>query len=203
LVQKSIKDAFTEKLLDIARQVRLGDPMDPETNVGPITTPPQYQKVLQYLEVARADGARCILGGKAATGPGLIGGQFVQPTIFTDVSNDMRIAQEEVFGPILSIIDFEDEEEAIRIGNDVAYGLVAGVWTKSIGRAIRMSKALHVGTVWVNTYRTYSYMVPFGGFKRSGIGRENGIEAVDEFLETKSVFISTIDNAPANAFVMR
>jgi len=203
LVQKSIKDAFTEKLLDIARQVRLGDPMDPETNVGPITTPPQYQKVLQYLEVARADGARCILGGKAATGPGLIGGQFVQPTIFTDVSNDMRIAQEEVFGPILSISDFEDEEEAIRIGNDVAYGLVAGVWTKSIGRAIRMSKALHVGTVWVNTYRTYSYMVPFGGFKRSGIGRENGIEAVDEFLETKSVFISTIDNAPANAFVMR
>ena len=203
LVQKSIKDAFTEKLLDIARQVRLGDPMDPETNVGPITTPPQYQKVLQYLEVARADGARCILGGKAATGPGLIGGQFVQPTIFTDVSNNMRIAQEEVFGPILSIIDFEDEEEAIRIGNDVAYGLVAGVWTKSIGRAIRMSKALHVGTVWVNTYRTYSYMVPFGGFKRSGIGRENGIEAVDEFLETKSVFISTIDNAPANAFVMR
>ena len=203
LVQKSIKDAFTEKLLDIARQVRLGDPMDPETNVGPITTPPQYQKVLQYLEVARADGARCILGGKAATGPGLIGGQFVQPTIFTDVSNDMRIAQEEVFGPILSIIEFEDEEEAIRIGNDVAYGLVAGVWTKSIGRAIRMSKALHVGTVWVNTYRTYSYMVPFGGFKRSGIGRENGIEAVDEFLETKSVFISTIDNAPANAFVMR
>ena len=203
LVQKSIKDAFTEKLLDIARQVRLGDPMDPETNVGPITTPPQYQKVLQYLEVARADGARCILGGKAATGPGLIGGQFVQPTIFTDVSNDMRIAQEEVFGPILSIIEFEDEEEAIRIGNDVAYGLVAGVWTKSIGRAIRMSKALHVGTVWVNTYRTYSYMVPFGGFKRSGIGRENGIEAVDEFLETKSVFISTVDNAPANAFVMR
>lgn len=203
LVQKSIKDAFTEKLVALARNVRLGDPMNPETNVGPITTPPQYQKVLHYLDVARADGARCILGGKPATGPGLGSGQFVEPTIFTDVSNQMRIAQEEVFGPVLSIIEFEDEAEAIRIGNDVAYGLVAGVWTKSIGRAIRMSKALHVGTVWVNTYRTYSYMVPFGGFKRSGVGRENGIEAVDEFLETKSVVISTLEGAPANAFVMR
>ena len=203
LVQESIHDAFVEKLLAVARTARMGDPMHPDTNVGPITTPPQYQKVLHYLDVARADGARCILGGKPAAGPGLVGGQFVEPTIFTDVRNDMRIAQEEVFGPILSIIEFEDEEEAIRLGNDVAYGLVAGVWTKSIGRAVRMSKALHVGTVWVNTYRTYSYMVPFGGMKRSGVGRENGIEAVEEFLETKSVIISTVESAPANAFVMR
>ena len=203
LVQKSIKDVFTEKLLSLARDVRLGDPMDPGTNVGPITTPPQYQKVLHYIDVAKADGARCILGGKPAVGPGLTGGQFVEPTIFTDVTNDMRIAQEEVFGPILSIIEFDDEEQAAHIGNDVAYGLVAGVWTKSIGRAIRMSKALNAGTVWVNTYRTYSYMVPFGGMKRSGVGRESGIEAVDEYLETKSVIISTLENAPRNAFVMR
>lgn len=203
LVQKSIKDEFTQALLRLARNVRLGDPMDPATNVGPIATPPQYQKVLHYFGVAIEDGARCILGGKPAIGPGLIGGQFVEPTIFTGVTNDMRIAQEEVFGPILSIIEFDTEEQAVRIGNDVAYGLVAGVWTKCIGKALRMSKALKVGTVWVNTYRNYSYMVPFGGMKRSGIGREHGIEAVDAYLETKSVMISTNDTAPVNAFVMR
>lgn len=203
LVQKSIKDAFVEKVLAIAREIQLGDPMDPKTNVGPIATPPQYEKVLRYLEVAAEDGARCVLGGKPATGPGLEGGQFVEPTVFDSVTNDMRIAQEEVFGPILSIITFEDEEEAIRLGNDIVYGLVAGVWTKGIGRALRMSKALEAGTVWVNTYRTYSYVVPFGGMKRSGLGREHGVESIEEFLETKSVVISTDDGAPANAFVMR
>ncbi|XFF02266.1 (Z)-2-((N-methylformamido)methylene)-5-hydroxybut yrolactone dehydrogenase (plasmid) [Bradyrhizobium guangxiense] len=203
LVQKSIRRAFTEKLLDLARQVRLGDPMDSQTNVGPIATPPQYQKVLDYIDVARKDGARCILGGRPATGPGLIGGQFIEPTIFADVTNHMRIAQEEVFGPILSIIEFETDGDAIEIANDVAYGLVAGVWTNSIGRAMRMSKALKAGTVWVNTYRAYSYMVPFGGMKRSGLGRESGIQAVDEYLETKSVFISTAADDTRNAFVMR
>jgi acyl-CoA reductase-like NAD-dependent aldehyde dehydrogenase len=203
LVHSSVKEAFTEKLLHVARSIRLGDPMDPQTNVGPIATPPQYQKVLQYIDIAEADGARCILGGKPATGPGLTGGQFIEPTIFADVTNNMRIAQEEVFGPVLSIIEFEDEEQAVQIGNDIAYGLVAGVWTKSIGRAMRMSKALHVGTVWVNTYRSYSYMVPFGGMKGSGLGREQGIEAINEYLETKSIMISTDDNAPANTFVQR
>jgi acyl-CoA reductase-like NAD-dependent aldehyde dehydrogenase len=203
LVHSSIKESFTEKLIELAATIRLGDPMDPNTNVGPIATPPQYEKVLQYIDIAHKDGARCVFGGKPATGPGLVGGQFVEPTIFVDVTNDMRIAQEEVFGPVLSIIEFSDEKEAVQIGNDVAYGLVAGVWTKSIGRALRMSKALHVGTVWINTYRTYSYMLPFGGTKHSGLGREHGIEAVDEFLETKSVVISTDDDAPTNAFVMR
>lgn len=203
LVQNSIKEAFTEKLLGIASGIRLGDPMDPATNVGPIATPPQYQKVLRYVDIATADGARCILGGKPAEGPGLTGGQFIQPTIFADVTNDMRIAQEEVFGPILSIIGFDDEEEAVQIGNDVAFGLVAGVWTKDIGRALRMSKALRVGNVWVNTYRAYSYMMPFGGTKRSGLGREGGIESVYEYLETKSVMVSTSGRSAANLFVMR
>ena len=115
----------------------------------------------------------------------------------------MRIAQEEVFGPVLSIIGFEDEAEAVKIGNGVAFGLAAGVWTGDIGRALRMSEALKAGTVWVNTYRSYSYMLPFGGMKRSGVGRENGIEAVHEFLETKSVMISTASASPMNAFVMR
>ncbi|MCQ4159909.1 aldehyde dehydrogenase [Roseomonas sp. GC11] len=203
LVQNSIKEAFTARLVAMASRIRLGDPMCPETNAGPIATPPQYQKVLDYIAVARSEGARCILGGKPAEGPGIRGGQFVEPTIFTDVRNTMRIAQEEVFGPVLSIIGFESEDDAVSIGNDVAYGLVAGVWTESIARAARLSKAMKVGTVWVNTYRSYSHMMPFGGMKKSGIGRESGIEAVHEYLETKSVFISTASLAPENPFVMR
>ncbi|MFM0004056.1 aldehyde dehydrogenase [Paraburkholderia dipogonis] len=203
LVQNSIKESFTERLIALARHVRLGDPMQPTTNVGPITTPAQYAKVLDYIEVARRDGARCILGGKPAVGPGLTGGQFVEPTIFTGVTNDMRIAQEEVFGPVLSVIGFDDEQHAVQLGNSVIYGLVAGVWTGNIGRAMRMTKALKAGTVWVNTYRAYSFMMPFGGMKMSGLGRENGIEAVHEFLETKSVFLSTSDKPAVNPFLQR
>lgn len=201
LVQNSIKDRFTERLVELARTARKGDPMLPDTNIGPVTTAPQYRKILDYIEIAKAEGARCILGGGPA--PGLPGGQFVEPTIFADVTPEMRIAREEVFGPVLSIIGFDDEAEAIRIGNDTIYGLAAGVWTKDIGRAVRMSAALKAGTVWVNTYRAVSYMMPFGGMKHSGIGRESGIEAVREYLETKSVWISTAQGAPANPFVMR
>jgi aldehyde dehydrogenase (NAD+) len=203
LVQNSIRDAFTEKLLAIAKTAKIGDPMQPDTNIGPVTTAPQYQKILDYIAIAKGEGARCLFGGGPAEGPGLTGGQFVQPTIFTDVTNQMRIAQEEVFGPVLSIIGFEDEAEAVEIGNDVIYGLAAGVWTSDIARAIRMSKALKAGTVWVNTYRAISYMMPFGGVKNSGIGRESGIEAIHEYLETKSVWISISDAPPGNPFVMR
>jgi acyl-CoA reductase-like NAD-dependent aldehyde dehydrogenase len=199
LVQNSIKEELTERLVAMARTARIGDPMQPETNIGPVTTPSQYRKILDYIEIAKGEGARLIVGG----GPSDAGPQFVQPTIFTDVTNDMRIAQEEVFGPVLSIIGFDDEEEAVRIGNDVIYGLAAGVWTQNIGRAHRMAKALKAGTVWVNTYRAVSYMMPFGGMKHSGLGRESGIEAIREYLETKSVWINTSDAAPGNPFVMR
>ncbi|MBR0671596.1 aldehyde dehydrogenase [Roseomonas soli] len=201
LVQNSIKERFTERLVELGRTARKGDPMLPDTNIGPVTTAPQYRKILDYIEIAKAEGARCILGGGPA--PDLPGGQFVEPTIFADVTPDMRIAREEVFGPVLSIIGFDDEAEAVRIGNDTIYGLAAGVWTKDIGRAVRMSAALKAGTVWVNTYRAVSYMMPFGGMKHSGIGRESGIEAVREYLETKSVWISTAQGVPANPFVMR
>ena len=203
LVQNSIKEQFVEKLLGIAKSAKIGDPMEADTNIGPVTTPPQYQKIMDYIDVAQEGGATLLHGGKPATGPGVKGTRFVEPTIFTDVTNDMRIAQEEIFGPVLSIIGFDDEEEAVRIGNDVIYGLAAGVWTQNIGRAVRMSKALKAGTVWVNTYRAISYMMPFGGMKKSGIGRENGMEAIQEFLETKSVWINTSEDAPANPFVMR
>jgi len=203
LVQNSIREEFTERLVEMAKTAKIGDPMQAETNIGPVTTAPQYQKILDYIDIAKGEGATCLFGGGPAEGPGLTGGQFVQPTIFTNVSNEMRIAQEEVFGPVLSIIGFEDEAEAIEIGNDVIYGLAAGVWTKDIGRAVRMSKALKAGTVWINTYRAVSYMMPFGGVKHSGLGRESGIEAIRGYLETKSVWINTSDAAPGNPFVLR
>lgn len=190
LIQNSIKEKFTERLLTAVRAIKLGDPMDNATQMGPIATEPQFRKVLEYIDIARAEGATCLLGGEADRSSGESGGKFVAPTIFTDVSNDMRIAQEEVFGPVLAIIGFEDEAEAVAIANDVDFGLAAGVWTKDIGRGLRMSEAIKAGTVWVNTYRAYSYSMPFGGMKRSGVGRESGIEAVHEFLETKSVMIS-------------
>ncbi len=203
LVQNSVKDEVIEKLVAIAKSAQIGDPMKADTNIGPVTTRPQYEKILSYIEVAKSDGATLLHGGKPASGPGLTGDQFIEPTIFCDVTNDMRIAQEEVFGPVLSVIGFDQEEDAIRIGNDVIYGLAAGIWTRDIGRAVRMSRALKVGTVWINTYRAISYMVPFGGMKNSGIGRENGIEAIHEFLETKSTWINTSDDYPSNPFIMR
>jgi acyl-CoA reductase-like NAD-dependent aldehyde dehydrogenase len=203
LVQNSIREAFTQRVVAMASRLKLGDPMRLDTEVGPIATPPQYQKALEYIELAKSEGARCVLGGGPATGPGLIGGQFVAPTIFTDVTNRMRIAQEEVFGPVLSIIGFDTEDEAIELGNDVIYGLAAGVWTRDAGRAIRMSKALHAGMVWVNTYRVYSCVVPIGGMKQSGLGRESGMAAINDYLETKSVMISTASGAPTNPFVQR
>ncbi len=202
LLQRPIQERFVERLVEVARSATIGDPMSPDTHVGPVTTEPQYRKVLDYIDIAKSEGANCVLGGGPYTGPGAKGHQFVQPTIFTNVSNNMRIAQEEVFGPVLAVIPFEDEADAVRIGNDVNFGLAAGVWTRDIGRALRMSEKLRVGTVWVNTYRAVSYTSPFGGYKRSGIGRESGLEAIKQYMQVKSVWIAQ-ETSVANPFVMR
>jgi len=202
LIHRPIHDQFVEKLLDLAKTARMGNPLELTTQVGPVTTQPQYEKVLDYIRIAKDEGAVCRLGGSPATRPECGTGWFVEPTIFTGVDPKMRIANEEVFGPVLSVIPFDDEEEAISIANGTVYGLAAGVWTKSIRRALIMSERLEAGTVWVNTYRAVSYMSPFGGYKRSGIGRESGIDAIREYLQTKSVWIDIAGNAP-NPFVLR
>jgi len=202
LIHRAIHDEFVERILALAKTARMGDPLDLSTQVGPITTQPQYEKVLDYIRIAKEEGAVCRLGGKKAGRSECGAGWFIEPTIFTGVRPEMRIANEEVFGPVLSIIPFDDEEEAIRIANGTVYGLAAGVWTTSIWRALMMSERLEAGTVWVNTYRAVSYMSPFGGYKRSGIGRESGSEAIREYLQTKSVWIDISGNSP-NPFVLR
>ena len=202
LLQDTIHDQFVEKLVAMAKMARLGDPGKLDTQVGPVTTPAQYQKILSYIDIAKGEGASCVLGGGPASKEEGGGKYFVKPTIFTGVNNKMRIAQEEVFGPVLSIIKFRDEEEAVTIANDIAYGLGAGVWTQSLKRATTMARRIRAGTVWVNTYRAVSFTMPFGGYKASGLGRENGMEAIDGYLQSKSVWINN-GAGGGNPFIMK
>jgi len=202
LLQRPIHDRFVEALVKIAAEARIGDPMNPETHVGPIATQAQFEKVLDYIDLAKREGAHCALGGGPYRGPGAQGGRFVAPTIFTGVHNRMRIAREEVFGPVLSIIPFDTEEQAFEIANDTPYGLAAGVWTSDIGRALRASEHLQAGTIWVNTYRVGGPSTPFGGYKRSGLGREGGTEALKEWVNTKTVWLCGRPDTK-NPFVMR
>jgi aldehyde dehydrogenase (NAD+) len=198
LVQESIHDALVSRLVEMTASAKIGEPLEPDTQIGPVTTEQQYQKVLDYIRIAKEEGASCAFGGERLDRAGW----FVQPTIFTNVTNRMRIAREEVFGPVLSIIKFKDEADALAIANDTEFGLGAGVWTRDMGRAFRMSEGLEAGTVWINSYRMLSVLMPFGGYKDSGEGRENGMDAIYANLETKSVFLN--HSAPiGNPFVMK
>jgi len=189
LVHDAVYDQVVDLLAERAEAIVVGDPRAEESQMGAIACRAQYDKVLHYVDVATGDGARLVAGGCRETVAGLENGLFVRPTIFADVTNDMRIAREEVFGPIATVLRFRDEAEAIAIANDTEFGLAAGVWTGSVARAHRVAGRLRAGTVWINNYRKTSYATPFGGFKQSGLGRENGADALREFTEEKSVWV--------------
>jgi aldehyde dehydrogenase (NAD+) len=189
LVQRKVYSEVAERLVERARRIRLGDPLDKHTQMGTAANEPQFERILAAIAKGKEQGAKVATGGRAATGEHLGRGFFVEPTIFTDVDNAMTLAREEIFGPVLSIIPFDTEEEAVAIANDTRYGLASGVWTTNLSRAMRMIEAIHAGTVWVNTYRAAQAMAPFGGYRDSGHGRERGVEAVNEYLQVKNVMI--------------
>lgn len=200
LVQDSIHDEVVRRLIDFIKSAKIGDPADLSTQIGPVATKPQFDKILSYIEIAKNEGAELAYGGKAR--PDIGSGRFIEPTIFTNVNNKMRVAQEEIFGPVLSVIRFHDDEEAVRIGNDIAYGLAAGVWTQSLKRTMYVTERLKAGTIYVNNYRATSFTSPFGGFKRSGLGRESGPDAIKDYLDTKTVWLSSDLDVP-NPFIRR
>jgi aldehyde dehydrogenase (NAD+) len=189
LAQREIHDELVRRVVERARTIKLGNPLEADTEMGPVAFQEQLDKILSYVDIGRAEGAHVAVGGERKRDPQYGDGFFMEPTVFTAVSNQMRIAQEEIFGPVLSVIPFDDEDEAVAIGNATEYGLGSGVWTRDVMRAHRVAHRLKAGTVWVNAYRMLTYNVPFGGYKSSGIGRENGMDAVREYLETKSVWI--------------
>ena len=188
-VDRSVHDEFLEVLKDKMAKYVPGDPLDEKTRLGPQVSSDQRDSIVAAIEAGKKEGANVFTGGSATTVDGK--GYFVEPTVLTDVRNDMSVAQEEIFGPVLSVISFEDEEEAVHWANKNCYGLASGVWTNNPARAHRVAAALEAGTVWVNTYNMFHPASPFGGFKESGFGRELGREGLEHYLETKSIWIST------------
>ncbi len=189
LVERSVHDRVVEGLVRRLAAVRLGDPLDPETQMGPQASKADLEHVLKYLDIGREEGAKIATGGgRHDIGTGR--GYFVQPTVFTGVHNRMRIAQEEIFGPVLSVIPFEGFDEAMRLANDIPYGLAAGVHTRDMGKALRASRELQAGMVWINAYGRFDPAASFGGYKLSGYGRELGPESLEAYTQTKTVWMS-------------
>ena len=191
LVQASIYDEVVAQLADRARSVKLGDPLDEASEMGTIACRPQYDKILRFIDLAQNEGAKLVAGGEIGQVRGFENGLFIQPTVFANVTNDMAIATDEVFGPVATVLRFDDEDDAVRIANDSQFGLAAGVWTNNVQRAHRVAGRLRAGTVWINNYRKTGYSTPFGGYKQSGLGRENGPNALLEYTEEKSVWVDT------------
>lgn len=189
-VQKGIYDKFVSELADRFRRIRVGLPWEETTQMGSQIDERQVKKILEYIEIGKQEGARLVCGGKKASAPRLEKGSFVEPTIFADVRNDMRIAQEEIFGPVVCIIPFTDEAEVIAMANDSVYGLGGAVWTRDINRALRVAKAVETGRMWINTYNALPAGTPFGGYKLSGIGRETDKTTMRHYMQTKNIYIN-------------
>jgi acyl-CoA reductase-like NAD-dependent aldehyde dehydrogenase len=190
LVQESLKDEFVHKLSEFTKSVKVGNPEDPSVTMGPVINESQLEKVVRYVHAGQEEGAKLVCGGGRLTGEGYDQGLYAQPTIFDAVDNEMSIAREEIFGPVLSVLTFKDADEALRIANDTIYGLASAVWTKDINTAFKMAKGIQAGTVWVNSYHSAGLPnMPYGGYKQSGIGRELGHEGLEEYLETKAIQI--------------
>jgi acyl-CoA reductase-like NAD-dependent aldehyde dehydrogenase len=188
-VEKSIHDGFVAKLAERVDAIALGDPRDKGTRMGPVVSAGQMDSVLGYIASGKSEGARIVAGGRRASEINGGKGYFVRPTVFDGVTPGMKIAREEIFGPVLAVLPFDDVDDVVAKANGTIYGLAAGVWTRDVAKAHKVARAIRAGTVWVNTYNLYDPALPFGGFKQSGFGRELGVEAIDGYLETKSVWI--------------
>jgi len=197
-VQRSIYESFVQKVAERTAAIRVGMPLDPKTHVGPHTSADQLAKTMQYIGIAQDEGARLVTGGNRPEG--LSRGYFVQPTLFADVDNRSRLAQEEVFGPVLAAIPFDDEDQVIAMANDVQYGLVGGLWTSDVSRAHRVAAQIQAGLVSVNTFRPTHWMLPYGGYKLSGFGRENGLAALHDYMEIKTIVVDLSPEMPADPF---
>jgi betaine-aldehyde dehydrogenase len=192
-VHSSIHDDFVGRLKARAEKMRIGDPMDPEIHVGALISAEHMEKVLAYVEMGREAGARVICGGGRPAD--IDRGYFVEPTVFDGCTDDMRIVREEIFGPVMAVLTFESEDEVVARANDTVYGLAAGVFTRDLSRGHRMAAALEAGLVWINTYNVTPIEMPFGGYKQSGIGRENSLAAIEHYTQLKAVYVETGDVA--------
>ena len=190
-VQRTCMDAFMDKLIGRTEAIRIGDPQDEATQMGPLVSAAQRDKVMDYIEIGKAEGARLATGGNRLTLQGMENGFFVEPTVFADVSDDMRIAREEIFGPVMSVLAFDEEDEVIARANDTEFGLSAGVFTSNLARGHRVIAEIKAGSCWINTYNLAPVEAPFGGYKRSGVGRENSRAAIEYYSQIKSVYVAS------------